>query len=309
MVSIGRGVRRRAVQLVISLVGLSTVLFVLLHLSGNPAYTVAGPNASQATIHAIEVELGLTKPLVVQYLIFMEHMVSFRFGDSTVTQTSANALVWAHLPYTLELAACGMVIGLVVAVPTGVWLAMRDGRLMARGVHLVAKAGQSVPGFVVGLILILVFSEHLRLFPVVGATGPSSIVLPSVALASYLAPKLIRLTRSAARDVLTQEHVLTARAKGLTDLHIGMHYVMRNCLVTVTALAALQLAQLISGAVIIETVFAWPGVGSLMVSSVINSDFSVVEAAVVYIAILISLVNAIVDSVLPLMDPRLRATR
>lgn len=309
LTAIARGVWRRAVQLVISLAGLSIVLFSLLHASGNPAFTIAGPNASAATIRAITQQLGLTKPLIIQYLLFLEHIVTLNFGTSTSTGTSAGSVVWSRLPYTLDLGLWGLVIALVIAIPLGTWLAMRSRSLGGRAVHLVIKAGQAVPGFVVGLLLILVFAEHLRLFPVFGSATPSSEVLPAAALASYLIPKLTRMTRAAAREALAQEHVIIARAKGLSELHIAVQYVMRNCLVTVTALLSLQIAQLVSGAVVIESLFAWPGVGRLMVSSVLSGDFAVVEASVVYIAIVISVINAVLDSIVPLLDPRIRAVR
>lgn len=297
---------RRGVQLVLILFAVSTLLFVLLHVSGDPAASLAGPGASAATLHAIRASLGLDQPAWLQYLVFLRHVVTFDFGHSLLNGVSAIGLVWQHLPYTILLAAAAIGLTAGISIPVGLWLATHR-RSRAAGPVLVAVViGQSVPGFVTGLLLILLFAVKLRWLPVFGAGSPAAVVLPAITLAAYLTPKSTRLMRAGGAAVLGENYVRFARAKGLRRGTISRRFVLRNALATVTTVLALQFAQLLGGAIVVEAVFAWPGIGDLMVSSVLDNDFPVVEATVFVVAILVVAVNLALDLAFPLLDPRLR---
>ena len=298
-------VARRTGQLVIVLLAVSSLLFVLLHLSGDPASTLAGQDASPATIAAIRAQLGLDQPGWLQYLLFLRGMATLNFGESLRSSVPALPLVLQRLPYTLLLAATALAITAGGSLAVGVWLAdRRDSRLAALVLGAVVL-GQSVPGYVVGLLLILVLAVHFPVFPVFGAESPLSLVLPALTLAAYLSPKVVRLTRSAAIAALGEEFVRVGRAKGLPRPMILWRYVLRNAMSTVSAVLTLQLAQLLGGAIIVEAVFAWPGIGSLMVDSVLSNDFPVVQAAVFVVAVMVVVVNLGFDLLLPRLDPRL----
>lgn len=296
---------RRAGQLVIVLLAVSSLLFGLLHLTGDPAATLAGPDAPPATIMAIRAQLGLDRPAWQQYLVFLRGLVTLDFGVSLRSGVPALALVVYRLPYTVLLAGAALTLTAAVSLSLGVWLATHRDSPLAAGLLGVVVLGQSVPGYVIGLLLILLLAVRAHLLPVFGAENPLALLLPAVTLAFHLAPKATRLTRAAALRVLAEDYVQVGRAKGLSERTISGRYVMRNALATVSSVLALQLAQLLGGAIIVESVFAWPGLGSLMVDSVLGNDFPVVQAAVFVVAVLVVMVNLAFDLALPRLDPRL----
>ena len=298
-------VARRAGQLVIVLLAVSSLLFLLLHLTGDPASTLAGQDATPATIAAIRSQLGLDQPWWVQYLLFLRGIATLDFGQSLRSSVPALPLVIQRLPYTLLLAAAALVLTTGTSLSLGVWLADRRDTRRAGAVLSTVVVMQSVPGYVVGLLLILLLAVRVHVFPVFGADSPLSLVLPAVTLTAFLAPKVVRLTRSAAISTLNEEFVRVARAKGLPRRMVLWRYVLRNAIATVSAVLTLQLAQLLGGAIIVEAVFAWPGMGSLMVDSVLSNDFPVVQAAVFVVAVLVVAVNLGFDLLLPRLDPRL----
>lgn len=300
-------VARRAGQLAIVLVAVSSLLFVLLHLTGDPAATLAGPDAPAGTVAAIRSHLGLDRPLWVQYLVFLRGLVTLDFGNSLRSSVPALPLVLSRLPYTLLLASVALVLTACFSLATGVWLADRRRSRLAGAVLGLVVIAQGIPGYVVGLLLILLLAVRLRIFPVFGAESPLALVLPAVTLASYLAPKVTRLTRTAAIGVLEEDYVRTGRAKGLGGARLLWRYVLRNSIATVSTVLTLQLAQLMGGAIIVEAVFAWPGMGSLIVDSVLGNDFPVVQAAVFVVAVLVFGINLGFDLLLPRLDPRLAA--
>lgn len=299
-------VAQRAVQLVLTLFAVSSLLFVLLHVSGDPAATLAGPGASIDTLTSIRHTLGLDRPLWLQYLTFLGNVATLHFGVSLTSHVSALGLVWHHLPYTVGLAAAAIALTALVSIPLGVWLALHKRSPLARPLTGLVILGQSVPGFVTGLLLILVFAVYLHWLPVFGADSPRSIILPTATLTAYLLPKATRLVRAGAAGVASETYVRMARAKGLRRRTVARRFVLRNALATVATVLTLQLAQLLGGAIVVEAVFAWPGIGNLVVNSVLNNDFPVVEATVFAVAILVVAVNLALDLSLPFLDPRLR---
>jgi peptide/nickel transport system permease protein len=296
----------RAAQLLALLLTVSTLLFVLLRLSADPAVVLAGEGASPAQVRAVAQAYGLDQPLWQQYAGFLGRAVRLSFGSSPVRHAAALDLVLGRLPATLALAGTAMALNLVVAVALGVWLGHRPERAERRAAFVLVLASQGVPAFVVGLLLIQLFAVTLRLLPSIGADRPASLVLPAVTLAWFLAPRVVRLTAGSVDAAMRQPWVRTARAMGATSRELLWRHVLPNSLLGTVALLGVQFAFLLSGSLVTESLFAWPGLGQLLVDSVRTVDFPVVEAAVFVIAILVFGANAIVDLLLPVLDPRLR---
>lgn len=285
----------RAAQLVATLLGVSTVLFVVLRLVGGPADVarVTGPS-------------GLGRPIWEQYARFLGQALRLRFGDSLVHRTDALALVLQRLPATLALDLSAMALTVLAAIVVGAWLGLRPHRLERRVAVVAVLASQGVPSFVVGLALIQVFAVGLRLLPGVGDREPLSLLLPAVTLAWFLAPRAVRITAAAVDDSVGQPWVRTARAAGASSAELLWRHVLPNSLLRTLALLGVQFAILLSGSLVIESLFAWPGVGLLLVESVRAVDLPVVEAAVFVMAGLVFAANLLVDLALPALDPRLR---
>ncbi|HEY4028356.1 MAG TPA: ABC transporter permease [Candidatus Dormibacteraeota bacterium] len=297
----------RAVQLVALLLAVSTLLFVLLRLSADPAAVLAGEGASPAQLRAVAHAYGLDLPLWRQYLAFLGQALRLNFGESPVHHVAALALVLRRLPATLVLAGTAMALNVLVAVSLGLWLGFRPDRAARRAALVLVLASQGIPAFVVGLLLIQVFAVSLRLLPSIGAGRPVSLVLPACTLAWFLAPRAARLTASSVDAAMRQAWVRTARAMGATSRELLWRHVLPNSLLATLALLGVQFAFLLSGSLVIESLFAWPGLGQLLVDSVRAVDFPVVEAAVFVIAVLVFGANALVDVLLPAIDPRLRS--
>ncbi len=299
----------RLVQLVGLLFCVSTLLFFLLRLTGNPAVTLAGQDATPAQVRLIERLYGLNRPAIVQYFRFIERAARLNFGVSLQTGQPALHAVTRALPATLELAGFALLIELVISVPAGAWLGARpDGRMQSIASPF-AFIAQGIPGFVVGLVLIQVFSVRFHLLPSVGNHARWAWVLPACTLSAFLVPRLTRVLGSNVSEAMRHEYVATARANGATQREIVLRHALPNALLGATALVGGQLALLFSGALITEQIFAWPGTGQLLVNSVRTLDFPVVQAAVFIIAALVFVANALTDALFVLIDPRLRGQR
>ena len=296
----------RAAQLVALLLAVSTVLFLLLRLSSDPAVVLAGEGASQAEVREVARAYGLDRPLGQQYLGFLGQALRLDFGVSPVHHTAALDLVLRRVPATLLLAGAAMAVTVLLAVSLGVWLGFRPDRAERRAAFVLLLAGQGVPAFVVGLVLIQVFAVTLHLLPSIGADQPIGLVLPALTLAWFLAPRAARLTAASVDGAMRQAWVRTARAMGATSRQLLWRHVLPNSLLATVALLGVQFAFLLSGSLVVESLYAWPGLGLLLVESVRTVDFPVVEAAVFVIAIMVFAANAAVDLLLPAVDPRLR---
>jgi peptide/nickel transport system permease protein len=251
--------------------------------------------------------LGFNDPLIVQYARFMKNAVRGDFGESLRYRRDALGLVLERLPATLLLAGTAMLLTLTVAVPLGVVTAVRrDGGLDHAGT-VVTVLGQAVPGFWLGLMLIYIFAVQLRWLPTGGIGGLAHLVLPSIVLAAFYAARVARLTRSAVLEALGEDYVLTARAKGLAERRVVGKHALRNSAIPIVTLAGLEAGQLLGGAVVTETIFAWPGLGRLTVQALLNRDFPVVMAAVSFTSIVYTLMNLGVDLLYGWLDPRVRS--
>jgi peptide/nickel transport system permease protein len=297
---------RRALELLVLLISISTLLFFLLRLSGDPAAVLAGEEADPETVALISERYGLDQPLVTQFLRYLGAMVTLDFGDSLRSQTDALALVMERLGSTLLLAVLALLITAALSIPLGAWLGFRPGARSRKWVNGVVFVLQGIPGYIAGLLLIQLFVVELRWLTSIGNQGPSSWILPSLTLASFLVPKMVRIVAANTSEAMAEDYIRTARATGASDTELLMRHALPNALLGATALIGTQFAFLMSGSLITEVIFAWPGFGALLVSSVEQLDFPVVQAAVFVIAVLVSLVNAATDVAFSLIDPRLR---
>jgi peptide/nickel transport system permease protein len=297
---------QRVPQLAIALLGVSALAFVLIRLGGDPAQLMLPAEATDAQIRAFRHEMGFDRPLAVQYVDFMRHVVYGDFGQSLRYQQPALPLVLDRLPATGLLALAAIVVTLAVALPAGILSAQRRDTVWDVLATSGALTGQSMPVFWVGIVLILLFSLHWRLFPTSGFGGLRHLVLPAVTLGLYTMGRMTRLIRSSVLEVMHQDYVRTARAKGVSRHAVLLVHILRNAWLPILTLLGVELGTLLGGAVITETVFAWPGMGRLVVTAIYSRDYPVVQAAVFTIATIFIVLNLLVDLSYAVLDPRVR---
>lgn len=298
---------RKLLHTLLVALGVVTFVFAALRLSGDPAATMLPGDASVEELQALRHALGLDQPIHVQYVQFLLGAVRGDFGMSFRHQQPALPLVLERLPATFELAVAALVLALVIAIPLGVLAAIRQGGpldVLAMGFAVV---GQAMPSFWMGIMLILVVSVQLGLLPTSGRGGPEHLILPAVTLATHFAALLARLTRTSMLEVLNQDYLRTARAKGLRESTVILGHALKNAAVPVITLIGIQFGTLLGGAVVTETVFAWPGVGRLAVQSIFVRDYPVVQAGVFVLAMSFVLINLLVDLLYGQLDPRIRS--
>jgi len=298
---------RRIAQSIIVLLGISVIVFAALHLTTDPATAMLrGGTPTKADVLALRQHLGLDQPLPVQFAIFLGDAVRGNFGTSFFYNTPAFTLVMERLPATIELTAAGMLASLVIAFPLGVLSAVRRNSLLDFCARVFALLGISFPNFWLGIMFILIFAVRLNWLPPSGYGGPQYLILPALTLGVILAGITTRLVRSSVLDVLDADYVRTARAKGLPLLRVIRRHVVRNALLPVVTYIGLQFGTLLGGAVIVEQVFSWPGVGQLALGAVNQSDFPLVQASVLVLATVLIGVNLLVDLSYVFIEPRIR---
>jgi len=286
--------------------GVVTLVFIALRASGDPAATMLPGDASVEELTALRRELGLDRPLPIQYARFLAGAVTGDFGTSFRHQQPALPLVLERLPATLELAFAALALAVAAALPLGIVAALRRGRLADVLAMGFAVVGQATPYFWMGIMLILVVSVELGWLPTSGRGGWEHIVLPAITLGTHFAASLARLTRTSMLEVLGQNYVTTARAKGLAERRVILVHALKNAAVPVVTLIGLQFGTLLGGAVVTETIFAWPGVGRLAVQSIFVRDYPVVQAGVLVLALTFVAINLFVDLLYGYLDPRIR---
>jgi ABC-type dipeptide/oligopeptide/nickel transport system permease component len=299
-------IARRVGYSLVSLFLLSLTIFVFVRLTGDPATLLTEPGASEADLQAIRVQFGLDQPIWVQYWHFIASFVTGDLGQSFYYRTPVLELYFQRLPNSLLLAATAMVFSLVLGIPSGILAAVRVGRFWDSAGKVFALLGLSLPSFWVGLVLILFFSVYLGWLPSSGSGTIWHLLMPAFALGWYFAAAHMRLTRSSMLEVLGSEYVKLARLKGLPEaLVIGKH-AFKNALIPVITLAGINLVVMINVAVVVETVFAWPGIGRLLYEGITFRDFPIVQGVVVIGGAMIVMVNLLVDIFYALIDPRIR---
>ena len=296
----------RLLRLLIALWCVVTVVFVVMRLSGDPVPLLLPPDASIAEMERLRHDMGLDRPIYVQYGVFINQAVQGDFGRSIHFRTSAMQVVWERVPATLELAFVSFVCAIVVAIPAGVVSAIRRGSVYDNIVMGVALVGQAAPTFYIGIMLILVCSLRLNLFPTSGRGGWQNLVLPGVTLGAFAMASIARITRSAVLEIMQADYIRTARAKGLPEFWTLAKHTMRNAAIPIVTIVGLQLGNLLGGAVVTETIFSWPGIGRLAIQSIYNRDYPIVQSCVFITAAMFVILNLLVDVAYGILDPRIR---
>jgi peptide/nickel transport system permease protein len=297
---------RRLAQTALILVGITLVVFWVIRLSGDPVLLMLPADASQQDIQRLRELLGFDRPVPIQLWRFMERVATGDFGTSLRFQEPALALVLDRLPSTVLLALTALSVATVIALPLGVLSAVRRNSVWDHAAMAVALLGQSMPIFWTGIMLITIFAVALDLFPSSGSGTIRHLVLPAAALGFFSTGRMARLVRGGMIEILGEDYVRTARAKGLTERRVLYGHALRNCLLPVITLLGLELGSTLGGAVVTEMVFAWPGVGRLIVSAIFARDYPLVQAAVFVVAAMFVVVNLVVDLLYAVIDPRVR---
>lgn len=288
--------------------GVSTAVFAMLRLTGNPAALLIDPNATREQYEALLRFYGLDQPLHIQYFRFLGQLLRGELGNSFLYRQPALRIVLERVPATIQLTVAALLIAVVTAVPLGILAAVHHNSLLDYGVSFVAVIGQSMPNYWLGIMLILLFAVQLHLLPTSGRGGLRYLILPAVTLASAPAAKYLRLTRSEMLEILQANYIRTARAKGLAERTVLLMHALKNAAIALVTIMGMDLGYLLGGAVVTETVFAWPGIGRLVVDSVLHRDYPVVQADVIFIAVVVVGVNLVVDLFYAVLDPRVRLT-
>ena len=297
---------RRLAQAVLVLLGVSFVVFFILYLTGDPALLLLPPDATAEDIRKFREAMGFNDPFIVQYGRFLGGALRGDFGQSVRHGEPAFPLVLERLPATFQLSGAALLVALLLAIPAGVVSAVRRNTAVDYVATVVALLGQSMPTFWLGIMLILIFSVQFNLLPSSGRGGIEHLVLPAVTLGLFTTARITRLTRSGMLEVLNQDYIRTARAKGVSGQPVVWKHAFKNAAIPIVTIVGIELGTLLGGSVITETIFAWPGVGRLSVQAIYNRDYPVVQAAVFLLASTFVLVNLVVDLLYTYLDPRIR---
>ena len=297
---------RRLLQSLLVLLGVSFVVFGILYLTGDPALVLLPPDATPEDVQRFRAAMGFNDPFFVQYGRFLAGALRGDFGTSIRHDESAFRLVVERMPATFELAGAALAIALCLAIPAGIASAVRRNTLLDYVSTVVALLGQSMPTFWLGIMLILLFSVQLNLLPSSGRGSLQHLLLPAVTLGLFTTARITRLTRSGMLEVLGQDYIRTARAKGVSGPPVVWKHALKNAAIPIVTIVGIELGTLLGGSVITETIFAWPGVGRLSVQAIYNRDYPVVQAAVFLLASTFVLVNLVVDVLYTYLDPRIR---
>lgn len=296
----------RLLQTVPTLLGVTIVVFVIVRMTGDPAAILLPSEAPPEAVAEFRRRNGLDQPLIVQYLTFLRNAAIGDFGQSIRYASPVSELIADRLPATLQLTVGAMVFSGVLGLLLGVLGGIRPGSVTDYVGRFLALFGQAIPTFFLGILLIIVFGVAFQALPTVGAGDWRHLILPSVTLGFFLLPLVLRVTRGSVMDVVTQDYVRTARSKGMSETRvIGVH-VLKGSLIPVVTVVGMQVGAALSGAVVTEIVFSWPGIGQLLVNAISTRDFPVVQGVVVFAAVVFVLINLLVDLLYSLLDPRIR---
>jgi len=301
----GYVVRRLGYSL-ISLFLLSVTIFVAVRATGDPALLLVGPGGRPEDMARARVDWGIDRSWPEQYLSFVRNVARGDFGTSFQYRIPVRDIYFQRLPNSLQLAAAGLLISLLIGIPLGILTAVKVDTVWDTACKIVAMLGLSIPGFFVGLVMIIVFAVGLRWLPAAGSGTPQHVIMPAVALGWYFAASMLRLTRSGMLDVLGSEYVKLARLKGTPERVVIVKHAFKNALIPVLTLAGVNFVIMLNVAVIIETIFAWPGIGRLLFEGISLRDFPVVQGVVVMAGVMVLGVNLLVDLLYAVIDPRIR---
>jgi peptide/nickel transport system permease protein len=297
---------RRLIHVVFVIFLVLTVVFFLTRLTGDPVHFFVPMDTARADLEEIRERYGFNDPLYVQYLRFMGDAVQGDFGQSLRQRDPATELVLSRVPATLQLGAAAMGLSILLGVPLGIFSAIRRGSVADKASTLIAVLGLSIPAFLLGLLLILLFSVYLGWLPTSGRGGFQHLIMPAVTLAAFSIARYARLARSTMLDVLGQDYIRTGRAKGLSESKVVWVHALKNASIPLLTITGLQAGHLLGGSVIVEQIFAWPGMGRLLVQSLLNRDFPVVMAAIVFVALVYTLFSLLTDLAYAWANPEVR---
>ena len=296
----------RLLQTLVSMLVVISIVFVLTRMSGNPIHLLLDVNATERDQEILTRHLGLDKPMLVQYAIYVRNIAAGDFGNSILTRRPVVEHLWERLPATVELGLCAMLLSVLIGVPLGMYAAVRRGRPMDTAARTFAVLGQSMPAFWLGLMLILLFGVVLGWLPAGGRGDLQHLILPAFTLGYFTSAAILRLTRSSMLEVLSSDYVKFARLKGLHEQVVLWKHGLKNALLPVITFAVLLFVQFLGGAVVTETVFAWPGLGRLILESVTTRDYPIVQAGVLVLSSLYLIGNLCVDLLYSYLNPRIR---
>lgn len=300
---------RRTIYSLITLLILSLTIFVVVRLTGDPVTYLAEPGARAEDLARIRAEWGLDKPLPVQYLAFIKNIVTGKLGNSFNYEMPVSTIYFQRLPNSLELGLAGTLVSLLIGIPAGLISAVRVNSWWDNFGKVLALLGLSIPGFWLALVLILFLSVWLQWLPTSGQGGLSHLIMPALALGWYFAASLLRLTRSSMLEVMGSEYIKLARLKGLPGVVVIAMHAFKNALIPVLTLAGVNLVIMINAGVIIEVIFAWPGIGRLLYEGIFQRDFPLVQGVVMLAGIMIVAINLVLDILYAYIDPRIRLTK
>ncbi len=305
--SLVRYLCKRVYHSIPTFIGALLFMFILVRvLPGDPARLIAGPEALEQDVERIREQLGLNKPLHEQFVDYVVTLIRGDLGKSIKFRTPVINEVLARLPYTVALAFVAEAIAIAVALPLGIISALRPNSKLTYVTSVLSLLGASAPTFWVALMFIYIFSVNLRILPSSGADSPRHIILPAATLSLLLMGNLTRITRSSVIEALNSNHILTAIAKGLRERAILMRHVLKNSMIPIVTLMGLQIGSLLGGAIITETVYAWPGIGSLLIDSIFFRDYTLIQGIILFIVLAFIVINIVVDVIYAFIDPRIR---
>ncbi|MCP4023673.1 MAG: ABC transporter permease [Desulfobacteraceae bacterium] len=298
---------KRLLSIIPVLLGISLLLFFMLRmLPGDPAQVLAGQMASPEDIEMIRTQLGLDQPVYIQYAAFLKRLVHLDLGRSARTQNPVTQEIWARLPNTILLALCAITLACAFGIPAGIIAAVRPYSWVDYLVTLASLIGISMPVFWLGIMMMILFSMTLNWLPAGGIGTWKHLIMPSFTLAAFVVAFIARMTRSSMLEVLSQDYVTTARSKGLQENLIIVKHALKNALIPIITVVGLQFGMLLGGAVLTETVFAWPGIGRLIVDSILARDYAMIQGTILIFGLLYTLINLLVDLIYAFVDPRIR---
>ncbi|MFQ5484036.1 MAG: ABC transporter permease [Desulfobacterales bacterium] len=298
---------RRFGRLILTVLLISTIVFIVIRIiPGDPAQVIAGIDATESDISAIRVKLGTDRPLLLQYTQWLWSILRFDFGRSMISGQPVSRLILERFPLTLSLALMGTMLSIFIAIPLGVISAVKRWSIWDYFGMALSQVGMAIPSFWLGILLLLILSVKIKLFPLFGSGSIKHLILPAISLGIARAAVLLRLTRASMIEELGKEYVITARAKGLTENMVNYKHTLKNALLPVITISGIQLGYMLGGAIIIEQVFSLPGLGRLFLFGVYQRDFPLIQGGVMFVAFIFSFINFLVDMLYSVLNPKIR---
>lgn len=302
-------IANRLLQIPPVLLILTVIVFMLVYVAGDPVALMLPDDASEEQIIQLREALGLNEPFYVQFFTYILNVLTLDFGQSIYFNQSALSLVLERIPATLILAGASMLVSILIAIPLGIISAIKKGTVLDVFATGISVLGKAIPNFWLGIMLILIFSVTFQLFPVSGSGSISHLILPAITLGAAMSAEITRLIRSNLLEIFTQDYIRTARSKGIAEWKVICIHAFRNSLVPVITVTFLQASAVVGGSIITEVIFAWPGLGQLLINAVYQKDMAIVQAAIFIIAFMIIIINLITDILYQVLDPRIRYDR